>query len=139
MTRLPGVLFLMLGCIFALAALLLWGFGAWFRAQAAETSGIVSEVSLRHYADGNSYCPVVHFRVRGQVYTHYSDICSWPASYEQGQEVRLWYDPNDPQRVQLDDFVGNWLLPLIFGGVGLLFIGIGTFSLFPMIMERWRR
>ncbi|MEX2160601.1 MAG: DUF3592 domain-containing protein [Anaerolineales bacterium] len=132
-----GLVFFGLGLVFLGLAIAIWASGAVFRLQAERVTGTVVEVELRHYADGNSYCPVVRFTTRDrQIFTHYSDICSWPASYEQGQQVGMYYDPDDPQQVQLDDFFGIWFLPLLFGFMGLVFGPIGYFALFPAVLTR---
>lgn len=99
------LVFVGLGLLFLTIAGGAFLYGTWFRIQAEKVDGAVVEVALRHYADGNAYCPVTRYSVSGgHSYTHYSDICSWPASYEQGQRVQLYVDRADPERVQLNDF-----------------------------------
>ena len=68
--------------------------------------GVVTDVVLRPYADSNAYCPVIRYSVLGgATYTHNSDICSWPASYKQGQHVTLYVDRADPERVPIERFL----------------------------------
>jgi hypothetical protein len=135
-----GWTFFGLGVVLLAAALLIWAFGAAFRLNALQTTGTVVEVELRHFSDGNAYCPVVRYTTSsGRDYTHYSNICSWPASYQQGQDVRVYYDPQDPGHVQLNDFFGIWFLPLLFGFMGLVFAPIGFFALFPNVIASWRK
>ncbi|MGH2583007.1 MAG: DUF3592 domain-containing protein [Anaerolineales bacterium] len=45
----------------------------------------------------------------GQTFTHHSNVCSWPAVYEQGQQITLYVDRNDPERLQLDNWFPNGL------------------------------
>lgn len=133
-----GWIFFSLGMLFLAIAAGAWLFGAIFRMQAEQATGTVIDVPVRHYADGNAYCPVVRFRARqGGTYTHYSDICSWPPSYEVGQEVRIYYDPQNPERVQMEDFFGTWFIPLLFGFMGLVFGSIGYFTLFPNLLSKY--
>jgi hypothetical protein len=124
-----SILFLGLGLLLLAIAAAIFLYGAWFRINSETVTGTVTEVQLRHYADGNAYCPVIRYLVSGGLsFTHYSDFCSWPASYEQGQQVRLYVDRNDPQHVQLHDFFSIWFLPLLFGFMGAVFAGVGYWS-----------
>jgi hypothetical protein len=119
-------IFLGIGLLLLAIALSVFLYGSWFRIQAEKVDGTVVEVELRHYADGNAYCPVIRYSVSGgRSYTHASDICSWPASYEEGQQVRLYVDRAEPQRVQLNDFFSIWFLPLLLGFLGAVFAGVG--------------
>lgn len=128
-----GWVFFGLGVLFLGIAIIIWAWGAAFRIGAVEVTGRVSEVILSPRSDGNVYCPAVRYTTRsGQTFTHYSNICSWPAAYEVGQEVRMFYDASDPERAQMDDFFGTWFLPLLFGFLGLVFGGVGYFTLFPV-------
>jgi hypothetical protein len=127
--RIFSYVFLGLGLLLLAIAAAIFLYGAWFRINSESVTGTVVEVELRPYSDGNAYCPVIRYSViGGQTYTHYSDICSWPASYEQGQQVRLYVDHSDPQRVQLNDFFTVWFLPLLFGFMGAVFAGVGYWS-----------
>ncbi|MCQ4207472.1 DUF3592 domain-containing protein [Streptomyces longispororuber] len=49
-----------------------------------------------------------------------------PPSYEVGERVEVLYRADSPEDAQVEGFVSQWLLPLIFGGIGLLVTGIGT-------------
>ena len=78
-----GIVFVVIGLTFLAIALGSFLYGTWFRVQAEKVDGVVTEVVLRPYADGNAYCPVIRYSmIGGSTYTHSSDICSWPASYE---------------------------------------------------------
>ncbi|HLD93255.1 MAG TPA: hypothetical protein VI703_03545 [Anaerolineales bacterium] len=71
------LVFVGLGLLFLTIAGGAFLYGTWFRIQAEKVDGAVVEVALRHYADGNAYCPVIRYSVSGgHSYTHYSDICS---------------------------------------------------------------
>jgi hypothetical protein len=124
-----SLVFLGIGFLFLAIAIGVFLFGSWFRIQAEKVDGIVTDVVLRPYADGNAYCPVIKYSVLGgATYTHNSDLCSWPASYEQGQHVTLYVDRIDPERVQLNDFFSIWFFPLLFGFIGLIFAGVGYWA-----------
>ncbi|MEX1071945.1 MAG: DUF3592 domain-containing protein [Anaerolineales bacterium] len=137
--RSPGLIFLVVGLIMLAVALFVWLNGTWFRIQADEVIGTVVEVRLTAYSDGNAYCPVVRYRSHsGETLTHYSNICSSPAAYEQGQQVTMYVDRTDPERVQMDDFFGIWFLPLFLGFMGTIFSGVGFFTEWPgFLQSRW--
>lgn len=121
-----GLVFLGVGLLLLAIAAGSFLYGAWFRAQSQAVDGTVVEVALRHYADGNAYCPVIRYSVSGgRTHTHNSDICSWPSSYQVGERVRLFVNRSDPERVQLNDFFSIWFFPLLMGFIGAIFSGIG--------------
>ena len=125
-----GIVFVVIGLTFLAIALGSFLYGTWFRVQAEKVDGVVTEVVLRPYADGNAYCPVIRYSmIGGSTYTHSSDICSWPASHEPGQHVTLYVDRTDPERVQLNDFFSIWFFPLLFGFMGAIFAGVGYWVL----------
>jgi hypothetical protein len=107
-----GWIFFGIGLALLAIALIAAGLAISFRMGAEKVNGTVIENELRHYSDGNSYCPVVRFTTRlGQPYTHFSDVCSWPPSFEVGQQVTIYYDPKNPNSSQLDSFLGVWFIP----------------------------
>lgn len=138
MERLPGMIFFGIGLALLAVALVVGGMAISFRMGAERVTGTVSEVELRHYSDGNSYCPIISFTTRlGQSYTHRSDVCSWPPSFERGDEAIIYYDPANPNRSQLDSFLGVWFIPVLFGFMGLIFGGVGYFILFPNFVAQF--
>lgn len=133
--RTTGIIFFGAGIAMLAIAFVVGGLAISFRVNGEKATGTVSEVELRHYADGNSYCPVIRFNARhGGTYTHYSDVCSWPPSFEVGQKVTIYYDPADPTRSQLDDLMGVWFIPALMSFMGLIFGGVGFFLLFPNVI-----
>lgn len=138
MERLPGMIFFGIGLAMLAVALIVGGLAISFRMGADMATGTVSENELRHYSDGNSYCPIVDFTTRlGQTYSHHSDVCSWPPSFEVGQKVTIYYDPANPNNSQLDSFLGVWFIPVLFTFMGLVFGGIGYFILFPNLLAQF--
>lgn len=120
--RTLGTIFVAVGVIALLAALVNFTSGVWFRTRAEEVTGEVVEVALRHYADGNAYCPVIRYTTRdSQTFVHKSDICAWPAAYQQGEQVRMYVDPTNPENVQLHSFFAVWFFPPAYGFLGLPF------------------
>jgi hypothetical protein len=123
MERLPGLIFFGMGLVMLAIALIVGGLAISFRMGAERVTGTVSEVELRHYSDGNSY-------------SHHSDVCSWPPSFEVGQPVTIYYDPANPSNSQLDSFMGVWFIPALFTFMGGVFGTIGYFFLFPNVLRQ---
>lgn len=129
--RIASAVLLSLGVGLLLAAVAYGAYGVWFRSQAEEVTGTVVEVRLTAFSDGNAYCPVIRYRSHtGQNFTHFSNICSWPSAYEQGEKITLWFERSDPEHVQLDGFLSKWLASAILGFVGVVLslVGVSMFA-----------
>ncbi|MFZ3572622.1 DUF3592 domain-containing protein [Streptomyces sp. BH097] len=65
--------------------------------------------------------PVVEFAAAdGTPHTFRSSTGSNPPSYEEGEHVEVLYRADDPEDARINGFLSLWLLPLIFGGIGLI-------------------
>ncbi|MBK9249076.1 MAG: DUF3592 domain-containing protein [Ignavibacteria bacterium] len=94
-----------------------------FLDNAKHANGVVSEIN-RHA--GNSTSPVIQFRLPNGKFAEYtSKVESSTAHFTIGEEVRMLYLPSAPsESARIDDFFELWLLPIIFGGLGVVFGGI---------------
>ncbi|MFJ9173588.1 DUF3592 domain-containing protein [Streptomyces sp. NPDC102360] len=80
----------------------------------------------RHRDEPAAY-PVVEFATADGVRrTFHSSTGSNPPAYEQGERVEVLYRADSPQDAKIDGFLSLWLLPLIFGGIGLFVAAIGA-------------
>ncbi|MBK3580583.1 DUF3592 domain-containing protein [Streptomyces sp. MBT65] len=71
--------------------------------------------------------PVVEFTPAGGASRTFRDSTgSNPPAYEAGDRVEVLYHADSPEDARLDGFLSLWLLPLVFGGIGLVIVGIGT-------------
>ncbi|MEI5102809.1 DUF3592 domain-containing protein [Streptomyces sp. PmtG] len=76
--------------------------------------------------DDTAY-PVVEFRsADGAVHTFRDSAGSSPPAYEVGERVEVLYHADSPGDARIKGFLSLWLLPVILGGIGLIFTGIGT-------------
>ena len=84
----------------------------------------------------NSSCqPVVNFTTQsGQQITFNSSFSS--SSFNEGEAVTVRYHPNNPHDARIDSFVSTWLFPVIFGGLGLIVLLLGFFTLLRGILRR---
>ncbi len=113
------------------------GFFSWSADQTIKRNGIKTTGTVVSFSSSSKggRAPVISFMTQsGESRTYYSSTYSSPPSYDEGENVTLWYLPNDPDEVVLSG-LDSWLLPGIFGGIGLIFgaIGYGGF------IWRWRR
>ena len=138
----------LLGRVFASVGLLLLGVAAalavssaGFDRTAERTEGTV--VDFR-YSDGSAY-PVVRYvsASDGRDYVFGENSGSWPPAYAVGERVPVAYDPEHPGDAHIDSWINLFLGPVICGGLGLVFGGIGAAFLIWMRRRarqaRWLR
>ena len=71
--------------------------------------------------------PVVEFTsADGTSRTFKDSTGSNPPSYEAGERVEVLYHSDSPEDARINGFFSLWLLPLVFGGIGLVIVGIAT-------------
>lgn len=94
-----------------------------FLQNAAPARGVVS--AIRRHA-GNSTSPVIQFNLPyGKRAEYVSGVESSTEHYTIGEEVQMLYLPSDPRgSARIDDFFELWLLPIVFGSLGVVFGGI---------------
>ncbi|MFD7620832.1 DUF3592 domain-containing protein [Streptomyces sp. NPDC059802] len=125
------------GTLFFVVGLILAGVSASFLTDAKRAPGTVVALEWRNDHSGASRkkresdrpvaYPVVEFTSSdGTPRTFRSSTASNPPSYEQGERVEVLYRSDSPEDARINGFASLWLLPLIFGGIGLVIAGIGT-------------
>ena len=82
---------------------------------------------------GRGQVPVVRFEVDGESYEVVGKIATQPPAYAVGDRVWVRYRPARPEAAWIDSFVEQYLLPLIFGSIGLVASLIGMI----MILRGW--
>ncbi|WP_409062537.1 DUF3592 domain-containing protein [Streptomyces sp. SYP-A7185] len=125
------------GTLFTVIGVILAGVSISFLTDAERAKGTVVSLEWRTDHSGSSRktrgndgpvaYPVVEFTsADGKPRTFESSMGSNPPSYDQGERVDVLYRADSPEDARIDGFVSLWLLPLIFGGIGLIIIGAGT-------------
>ena len=99
-----------------------------FREEAIAAPGIVVElVPTQGSKGGTTYKPVFQFNDRNdKVHTVTSSVASSPPSYHRGEAITVLYHPENPEGAQIDSFMESWLLPLVFGSLGIVFTAIAS-------------
>ncbi|MEV6591197.1 DUF3592 domain-containing protein [Streptomyces acidicola] len=126
------------GALFFVIGLILAGVSVSFLTDAERARGSVVALEWRNddhsgasrKTRGNdkpSAYPVVEFTSADGTPREFRDSTgSNPPSYEVGEQVEVLYRADSPEDARINGFASLWLLPLIFGGLGLLIAGIGT-------------
>lgn len=81
--------------------------------------------------DTDTYAPVVSYTWNGHEKTYRSTMYSYPPAYEVGEEVQLFVNREDPEKVYINSFADRWLPITILGGLGcflLIFALIMSFA-----------
>jgi len=110
-------------------ALIIYLVGASFRSNAELTTGTVTGFSTVTDSDDNSqtYCPIVQFSTEtGQQVTYHSSTCNSPPAHQVGDQVEIYYDPEDPEKGQIKGFWSQYLAVTILSCVALPFILFGS-------------
>lgn len=61
----------------------------------------------------------------------------YETAYQVGDKVVVFYDPADPTNVVLNDFNMLWVGPLVVGGLGVVFTGVGGLLVFVALIQGW--
>jgi hypothetical protein len=99
-----------------------------FMKTAIQAEGSVVALSDRSSSGklGGVYYPVFTFKDKYEhEFTIISSSGSNPAAFSVGEKVTVLYDPLIPVRARIKSFGQSWLFPTVFGGIGLLFAGMG--------------
>ncbi len=120
-----GVNRLRIGCItlfvnLFFAAFCLWGAYAaavsWKLQTAGEvTTGTVTRLEESKTSEGYCclYTPVVEFQANGQTYSFENGSASGSVDYTVGSDVKVRYDPANPNTAQIDNVIERWLFPIL--------------------------
>jgi len=109
-----------------------------FRKKAIPTKGTV--VALSSSSNINSprssgspirettytHRPIVRFVTQnGKAIEFLSDTGSKKTAYKKGDAVEVLYLPSSPEKAKINDFLSLWMMPMVIGGIGLIFIALG--------------
>lgn len=98
---------------------------------------VVAMVAVRNDDGQTLYRPeIAYMTASGESVRVVTGAASRPPAYKVGQRVEVRYDPARPNEPVIDSFGERWLMPLVFGGLGMLFLLIG---LVPPAVRLWRR
>ena len=102
-----------------------------FLRNAAFSEGMVEKLELKpsgRSGGGHVYAPIVTFTdLSGQTRT-FTEAGSNPAGFKTGQPVHVAYIVSDITTAHIVSFRTLWLLPTVFGVLGIVFVLLGSFA-----------
>ena len=118
--------FAAIGLALLAGGLLWWQSTRSFLAQASMAEGTVVALRLSRSSDSSAYYPVVRYATAdGRTIEFVSSAGSNPPSYSEGEKVQVLFQPANPRHAKINGFFSLWGGPLIFGGLGAVFLAIG--------------
>lgn len=137
---------LIVGIVFSLVGGLLAAIGVFilirtriFIGKAQEVKGtVIQMVYSRSSKGGGSYSPVYEFRtIDGQTIVVADSMSSNPPMFKEGQVIDVLYDPENPQKARIKKWLSLYFAPLLLGGMGLIFGGVGVALLIAQVLNRF--
>ena len=121
--------------VFALVGLIVVAVGAAitasdqnFRRTAVETAAVITDIFRSRDRDGDTTHTVyVRFYVNDKEYE--GQLGAWSSGMAEGQSVRIFYDPDNPQRFRSGSGFGINVFLFLFGGVFFL---VGFIPMYKM-------
>jgi hypothetical protein len=99
-----------------------------FLSRAETVMGTVKTFEIPNAPEGGtSYCPLIEYTTQsGETFLFNTLICSNPAAYEPGQQVQVFYDPQDPANRRADSLLGKypWTLGAVVLGLFIVLVGL---------------
>ena len=101
-----------------------------FLRTAQKANGKVSGLKKSKSDKTTTYAPIIEFRnpVSKERVTFTHSISSSRSSWRIGDPVSVLYDPTNPKEAMIDQKWMNWLLPVLPGLIGALFLLMGLHS-----------
>jgi hypothetical protein len=123
-----AVAFLLLGVGFLAIAIPIFVQKRRFVSRAASATGVVTDLKSTELQAGmQSYNPVVQFQTHdGRMVEFESDTGGPEESYPPGGQVEVLYDPLNPEKAHIKTSFMLWGIPLLFGGLGAVFLVVGV-------------
>ncbi|MVM37573.1 DUF3592 domain-containing protein [Spirosoma sp. HMF3257] len=99
------------------------------------TKGVV--ISM-HRMNPHEYpvAPSIRYRIQdGRELVFHSSEGRNPPAYQIGEEVTLYYDPKNPEHVELD---GDYLMVYVMGGIGSVFLLLSIWEIGSSTVAIWK-
>ncbi len=116
--------FTVFGCIFFSVGLWIFIATYQFVRLSGTTVGIVTELRPK---DTGTFAPTIEYSVGNKTFTFYSSAGSNPPAFSHGQQVTMYYNPEDPNVAKINSFFYLWGesgIPMLIGSV-IMIIGVG--------------
>jgi len=122
-----GIVFSLAGGLLALIGMFLFVRTRVFIGKAQEVKATVTQMVYSHSSEGGGgYSPVYQFRtLDGQTIVIQDSLASNPPRFQVGQQIEVLYDPGNPQNARINRWMSLYFVPVLLGGIGLIFGGVG--------------
>ncbi len=120
--------FTLIGAALLIAAILVYRSGAAFRSSAETATATIANFNCHTDSEGDeTCCPVLHYTTEsGESVTHFSNYCS--SSYDLGQQLEIYYDPQNPDEVQIKGLFSQYFAVGMLAFFGLPMFALGLWS-----------
>jgi hypothetical protein len=134
-----GIVFSLVGGLLAAIAVFILIRTRIFMSKAQEVKGTVIRMVYSHSSEGGGgYSPVYQFRtIAGQTIEAIDSMSSNPPMFKEGQVIDVLYDPENPQKARIKKWMSLYFVPLLLGGMGLIFGGVGVVLLIFQVIDRF--
>lgn len=107
-----------------------------FLGTAQEVKGTVIQMVYSEDSEGGGgYAPQYQFKtLDGQDVVVQDSLSSNPPGFKVGQEIKVVYDPENPRKARINKWMNLYFLPVLFGGLGLIFGGVGIALVFKQVL-----
>ena len=136
--------FAAVGLALLLGSLAVYDHTASFVRRAARAQGTVTALARKQstsYSNTNgsmsnsvstvySFQPVVRFQLGAQQIQFRDSVATNPPAFRVGETVNVLYLESDPNDARIESFTSLWLAPMIFGGIGTIFLAVGARLIF---------
>ncbi len=139
--KIVGSIFAPIGLIFLVVGVMIYQGTQSFLSQSKSAEGEVIDLVMgtSNSSGSRSSYPVVRFKSDdGQVVTFQGSMGSSPPDFHVGERVTVRYHVENPHDARIESFVQLWLLPMVFGGLGLIFSSIGI-SFWAVVLASSRK
>ena len=125
---LVGVIFIAIGAVFIGLGIFFFIRTRRFLRTAVETAGTIVELRESSGSEGGTvYSAVVEFQTAdGRSIRWEESMASNPPAGQPGEQLVMKYDPANPNKARIAKATRMWFMPMLFGGLGLLFFVIGV-------------
>ena len=135
-----GIVFSLVGGLLALIGVFLFIRTRIFIGKAQEAKGTVIQMVYSRTSSssgsGGGYAPVYQFRtLDGQTIMIHDSLSSNPPRFQVGQEIDVLYESGNPQKARINKWMNLYFVPVLLGGMGLIFGGVGIAIVFPQVLE----
>ena len=135
-----GIVFSLVGGLLALIGVFLFIRTRIFIGKAQEVKGTVIQMVYSRTSSssgsGGGYAPVYQFKtLDGQNIVIQDSVSTNPPRFQVGQEIDVLYESGNPQKARINKWMNLYFAPVLLGGMGLIFGGVGIAIVFPQVLE----